>query len=135
MSQSYPHIPDAEWAVLEVLWEGGAASVRHLAERLYPKAGPSDIATVHKLLERLRGKGYVRRERREGVYAFEPVHGRDEVIGRQVESLVDKMAAGSLPALLSNLVRARRLSPAELSELYALVQSLEAGSKPKKDQR
>ena len=61
MGQPPPHAADAEWAVLEVLWEEGTASVRRLVEVLYPPGGPSEYATVHKLLERLEGKRFVRR--------------------------------------------------------------------------
>lgn len=124
---------EAEWNVLELLWEKGSASVRHLADVLYPKGGASEYATVHKLLERLDGKGYVRRERQGGIYLFSAAVNRDEVIGRQLESLVEKMCGGSLQPLLSNLVRVKGLTPDELRELLKLVDDLDAKSKRKKE--
>jgi predicted transcriptional regulator len=133
MAQPPPHVTDAEWAVLEQLWDRGPAAVRQLADVLYPRGGPSEYATVHKLLERLEAKGVVRRDRGGGLYRFRAVLDRDALIGRQLEALVEKMCGGSLQPLLTNLVRVKGLSPAELRELLALVDSLDRKAKPKKD--
>jgi predicted transcriptional regulator len=133
MGQTAPTIPDAEWAVLQQLWDRGPATVRQLRDVLYPKGGASEYATVHKLLERLEAKGYVRRDRGAGVQVFRAAIDRDHLIGRQLEALVEKMCGGSLPLLLSTLIRGKRLTPAELRELLALVDSLEAKAKPRKE--
>jgi BlaI family penicillinase repressor len=132
MARTLPNITDAEWAVLELIWEKKEASVRQLAEVLYPKGGASEYATVHKLLERLEGKGYVSRRKNGGVYLFRATVGRDDVIGRQLEALVDKMYGGSLQPLLTNLIRVKRLTAQELRELLALVEGLDQTGKGKK---
>ena len=133
MDQTLPNVTDAEWSVLQLLWEKGPASVRRLTGVLYPRGGPSEYATVHKLLERLESKGYVLRDRDGGVYVFRAAVDRDAVIGQQLETLVEKMCGGSLQPLLTNLIRAKRLKPAELRELLALVESLDARSRSKKN--
>ena len=132
MARTLPNITDAEWAVLELIWEKEQATVRQITEVLYPKGGASEYATVHKLLERLEGKGYVSRKKGGGVYLFQATIGRDDVIGRQLEALVDKVYGGSLQPLLTNLIRVKRLSAQELRELLTLVESLETKGKGKK---
>jgi BlaI family transcriptional regulator, penicillinase repressor len=129
MSRSLLYIPDAELAVLQLLWERGAAPVRRLADQLYPGGGPSEYATTHRLLERLEAKDHVAREKIEGVYLFRAIVDRDAVLGQQLEALMDRMCGGSLQPLLSTLIKSRRLSAAELRELLALV---EEPSRPKK---
>jgi BlaI family penicillinase repressor len=131
MGHSLPPATDAEWAVLELLWVQGPAPVRQLSQVLYPRGGASEYGTVHKLLERLKAKGYVRRERSGGVYVFHAIVNRDQVIGQQLEALVQKMYGGSLQLLLSNLMRVQRLTPDELRELLALVDTLD--NPPKSD--
>ena len=133
MAHGTPNITDAEWAILEQLWDGRSASVRQLADVLYPKGGPSEYATVHRLLERLEAKGCVRRDRHAGVYVFEAVAKRDDLIGGQLEALVEKMCGGSLQPLLTNLIRVKRLTPNELRELLALVDSLDAKTRSRKE--
>ena len=132
MARISPHITDAEWAVLELLWDKDQLSVRQLMDVLYPKGGASEYATVHKLLERLEAKKYVERERAGGVYLFHATVPRDEVVGRQLEALVDKMCGGSLQPLLTNLIRVKRLTAQELRDLLALVDSLDRKDKKKK---
>jgi predicted transcriptional regulator len=131
MGRNIPHITDAEWAILEELWSRQEATVRQLANVLYPRGGPSEYATVHKLLERLETKNYVRRQRAGGVYLFRPAIQRDAILGRQLETFVDKMCGGSLQPLLTNLVRVRRLTPDELRELLALVEELDTNKRTK----
>jgi predicted transcriptional regulator len=132
MARTSPNVTEAEWAVLERLWDQDPASIRQLADVLYPKGGASEYATVHKLLERLEAKKFVQRKRVEGVYLFETTASRDDVVGRQLEALVDKMYGGSLQPLLMNLVRVKRLTAQELRDLLALVDSLDRKGKNKK---
>jgi BlaI family penicillinase repressor len=133
MARGMANVTDAEWSVLQHLWDRGPATVRQLTDALYPRGGASEYATVHKLLERLEAKGYVRRDRTPAVHLYQAVVDRDRVIGQYLEVLVEKMCGGSLQPLLTNLVRVKRLSRDELRELLALVESLDAKGKTKKD--
>ena len=58
-----PPLPPAELAVLQALRNFGYATVRELAQSLYPPANQAQCATVQKLLDRLDRKGYVMRNR------------------------------------------------------------------------
>lgn len=123
-------VPEAELAVLQALWEQGPTTVRQLSDGLYPGGGASEYGTVHKLLERLEGKGYVRRERHGREYLFHPTVSRDVLLGRELEALVDRMCGGSLQPLLSHLIRAKGLTPEELQELRTLVEQMSRESPP-----
>ena len=133
MAQPLANITEAELAVLQLLWGRGPATVRQLTGVLYPKGGPSEYATVHKLLERLEAKGCVGRDRSGGLYVFRATVARDDVIGRQLEAFIDKMCGGSLQPLLTNLVRVKRLTPDEIQGLRDLVDRLDAKSRRRKD--
>jgi predicted transcriptional regulator len=132
-----PRIPqavtDAELAILELLWDQGAASVRHLAEQLYQKSSPSQHATVQKLLERLEGKGCVRRNRGTWPHTFVAAIERSDLIGRQLQQTADKLAGGSLQPLLTYLVKTGRLSAEDRQSLRSLLDdSAQPGNKPAK---
>lgn len=124
MARPPQDVPEAELAVLQVLWTQGPATVRQLMEVLYPEGGPSPFATVQKLLERLASKGYVARERSGGVHVYRALVGRDELAGRWLEALAEKLGEESLTPLLTHLVTSQRLSTRELEELRALVDQL-----------
>ena len=132
-----PRIPqdvtDAELAILELLWDHGPASVRHLAEQLYQKSSASQHATVQKLLERLEAKGCVRRDRGTWPHTFAAAIERSDLIGRQLQQTADKLAGGSLQPLLTHLVKTGRLSAEDRQSLRSLLDDLtQEGKKPAK---
>src|SRR5262245_24859642 len=95
-------VPEAELAVLEVLWQHGPCTRRQIADILYPGGGPAQYATVQKLLERLGEKGHVARRSNDSGLIFEAVLSRDDLITRRLEDVVDRLCGGSLTPLLLN---------------------------------
>jgi predicted transcriptional regulator len=128
MARTPRDITDAELAVLQVLWDTGPAPIRRLAETLYPSGSVSHYATVQKLLERLETKGCVTRDRGSAVHVFTAALSRDELIGRRLRAVADRLCGGSLTPLLSHLVRTTRLSARERQELRAMIEWLHRNS-------
>ena len=114
-------VSEGELAAMRVLWDLGPASIRQLADRLYPGGGQIQYATVQKQIERLEGKGFVHRDRSLFVHVFSAVVSREELIGRRVRSVVNKLCGGSLVPLLTHLAQADELSEAERKALRDLV--------------
>jgi BlaI family transcriptional regulator, penicillinase repressor len=125
MKERQQDVTEAELAVLQSLWDQGAATIRQLAERVYREAGASVYATVQKLLERLESKGFVDRDRRGAVHVFRAAIDRQELIGRRLRAVADSLCGGSLSPLLTHLVEGRGLSDHERRELRALVEKLD----------
>jgi predicted transcriptional regulator len=119
-------VTEAELAVLRELWEGGAATIRALTDRLYPKGGASAYATVQKLLDRLEGKACVARDRTQVPHVFTAAVDREALIAYRLETLADDLCEGSLTPLLTNLVGNSRLTVAERQALRALVDELDS---------
>jgi len=124
-------VTDAEMAVLQVLWDQGPANRRQITDLLYPGGGPALYTTVQKLLERLEAKGYVTKDRGEGVRTFTAVVGREELINRRLLDVAEKLCGGSITPLLMNLVRAKTLTTREIAELRALIDEQAKKTKPR----
>ena len=124
MARTPKDVTDAELAVLQALWDGGPASIRDLVDRLYPGGGTSEYGTVQKLCERLLAKGCVSRDRRRRPHRFQAALDRQELIGRRLSSLAEKLCAGSYTPLLSHLVEGGALSREEISSLREQVEKL-----------
>ena len=123
-----PHdVPEAELAVLEVLWELGPVPRRQITDRLYPGGGASAYTTVQKLLERLENRELVAREGGPERLLFAARISKDELISRRLADMADRLCGGSLAPLLLNLVKTRPLSTAELEQLRALVRQMGKG--------
>ena len=115
--------------MLEQLWAAdGAATIRGISDRLYPKGGSAHYATVQKLLERLEAKGFVRRDDTAMAHRFTPTVAREELIGRRLRAVADKLCGGSMTPLITSLVESRALTKRELSELRELIDRLDGKS-------
>jgi predicted transcriptional regulator len=125
MARTPRDITDAELGVLQVLWDGGPATIRQITDRLYPDGRPAHYATVQKLLERLEAKGCVRRDRRSAVHVFSAALGRGELIGRKLQSVAEQLCDGSWAPLLTNLVQSRRLSARDRKALRQLIDEID----------
>jgi len=124
-----PHdVPQAELAVLEVLWELGAATRRQITDRLYPGGGASAYTTVQKLLQRLENRQLVARQGGSERLLFLARVSKDELISQRLADLADRLCGGSLTPLLLNLVKTRPLSAAEVEQLRALVRQFRKGT-------
>jgi predicted transcriptional regulator len=125
-------IPDAELAVLKVLWDRERATIRELTDELYPGGGTSHYATVQKLLERLQERGAVARRRDGRVNVYTSTRSREDVIRNRLRDAADQLCEGSMTPLLTQLVRTRALSAEEIADLRRLVDDLDrsAGAAP-----
>ncbi len=81
------NVTDTELAILQVLWEEGPATIRQIADRLYPEGTTSEYATVPSLLQRLEVKGYVRRDRRSFAHVFRAKVARERFLDQRLQDL------------------------------------------------
>lgn len=125
MARPSSDVTDAELAVLQVLWELPGATIRQLTDRLYPRGGSSHFATVQKLLERLEGKRFVRREREASPQQFEAAVSRDQLLGQRLKTLAKTLCGGSITPLLTTLVQNESLEAGDRKALRDLIEQLD----------
>lgn len=125
MPRTPQDVTEAELAVLHQMWDQGPVTVRKLTDVLYPDGGGSEYATVQKLLERLGRKNYVVRNREVWPHVFETAVGRDELIGRRLQTTADQLCDGSLQPLLTTLVKSKKLSAQDRKSLRTLLDHLD----------
>lgn len=129
-------VTDAEFALLEVLWDAGPLTIRELTERIYQSVSTSNYATTQKLLERLEAKRCVRRDRSGHRHVFEASRERSDLVGSQLQQLANKLCDGSLTPMLLHLVQAAKLTKDDRQALRKLLDDHDArsrrsgGSKP-----
>ena len=131
MARTPQDVTDAELTILQYLWDEGEATTRRLTDAIHPDGTASHYATVQKLLERLEVKGCVTRDRSRWPHVFAPAINREDLIGRRLRAMAEKLCGGSLTPLLTHLLKVERLSPRERDELRAFMDELDAKSRPK----
>ena len=131
MARTPRDVTERELAVLHAVGRRGGD--HPAADRaLYPGGGAAQYATVQTLLHRLEGKGCVRRARvrdlpshHNKAQIYEAAIDRDELIGRRLRDMAEKLCGGSLTPLLTHLMRTRRLTADERRKLRSLIDDLE----------
>jgi predicted transcriptional regulator len=124
MPRDRQDVTEAEMTVMQVLWDAGPRSIRQITDAIHgARADAAQYATVQKQLERLEAKGLVRRDRSLFVHLFSPMVGREELIGRRLREMADKLCGGSLAPILSHLARSRGLSAEERQALRELIEA------------
>jgi predicted transcriptional regulator len=88
---------------------------------------PNGLArsTIETVLERLRKKGFLTRERLDGVFRYGPTVAQSELLGGLVGQFVERTLNGSLLPFVTYFSHQNRLSESELIELERLVAKLE----------
>jgi predicted transcriptional regulator len=127
MAKRAIQVPDAEFAVLEVLWRRGPSTIREICAELYPTGSTSEYSTVQKLLERLESKTCVGRDRSSFAHVFTAKTSREDLIGQQLQSVAEKLCEGTLTPLLMQLVKAGKLSARDREILRELLEESEPG--------
>jgi len=121
MRDALRQVTDAEFSVLEFLWQAESATKREITNALYPAGRDSDVATVQKLLQRLENKGHVTRDRSEMTHIFAPMFPKHEFVGQQLEMMARRLSSGSLAPLVMHVVEGQRLTKQERKKLRALL--------------
>lgn len=114
-------LANAELAVMDLLWEDDRLTARQIRERLYSDATKAQHGTVQRLLQRLEDKGYVERDRELSIHFFSATVSREAYAGGQLESLADRLTAGSLAPLITHLVEQKRISREEIERIRAIL--------------
>lgn len=130
MSSKNTDVTETELAILDVLWNRGATTIRVITDELYEEGTAGEYATVQKLLDRLSKKGYVRRDRQSFAHLFSATIERQELIGQGLASLAAKLCDGSFTPLLIHLADAAKLPDKDRMALQKMIE--EAEKKPKR---
>ena len=122
--QPTPRPTDAELAILRVLWERGASTVRQVHDIL-SRERPTAYTTALKLLQIMTEKGLVRRDETDRTHIYHPRLTEEQTQRQLVRDLLDRAFGGSSTKLVMQALAARRTSAEELTEIRRLIESRE----------
>ena len=115
-------VTDAELAVLKVLWAREPLTAKAIAETVYPDGAESEFAAVHSFLQRLEKKGLVTRDRSSFVHLFSTTVTQADVLGRELDSLIERLGTDSIAPLIMQFIGQKRLSKKEAAEIRKLLE-------------
>jgi len=116
---------ESELAILDVLWDRGAATVREVFEALYMQEG-GGYTTALKLMQVMHAKGLVERDDSQRAHVFRAVPTRESTRSRMLGTIVDQMFGGRpMDLVLSLLGTEAAPKSEEIAQVRALLDRLE----------
>lgn len=116
-------ISDAEYAVMEALWEQSPLTAQEVAERVGP-ARDWSANTVKTLLGRLLAKQAITHEEDGRRYLYRPAVKREDYVDGESRRLIDRLFGGKLTPLVAHLAERDALTPKDIEEIEALLKGL-----------
>lgn len=125
MEQSHISLTQAEWSVMECLWEESPLTGREVTQRMEQRCGWSRSTSLTLLgrLERKRAVGSA--PEKKGPKALLPLLRREDAALREAEDFLSRVYQGSLSLMVSALTKKQALPQEELDQLYELLKGLE----------
>jgi BlaI family transcriptional regulator, penicillinase repressor len=123
-----PRPTEAELAILRVLWERGAQSVRSV-QRILNESKPTGYTTVLKLMQIMTEKGLVERDETQRPQIYRPRYTRERTQRQLVGDLLQRAFGGSVKALVLQALAVKKTPEAELEAIEKLLDQLEGERK------
>ena len=120
MARPQPRPTDAELAILRVLWERGASTVRQVHEAL-ADTRETGYTTTLKLMQIMADKGLVKRNETARTHVYTANAGQEQTQRQLVQDLVDRAFGGSAAQLVLRALSGDGATDAELKEIRKLI--------------
>ncbi|MFS0750510.1 penicillinase repressor BlaI [Oceanobacillus sp. 1P07AA] len=120
MSKDVPNISEAEWEVMNVLWDSSPKTANEVIYSLQEKT-EWKAKTVRTLLDRLVKKNVLRVNKDQRIYTFYPLYSQDECQKAEAKSFIQRIYGGTVKSMLVQFMEDDNLSEDEIKELREIL--------------
>ena len=115
-----PHISEAEFEVMKVVWKFAPINTNEITEQLL-KTTSWSAKTIQTLIKRLVTKGALTYEKQGRVFVYTPLVEENEYVSQQSNSFLNRFYDGDFSAMLSAYLENNQLSETELNNLRSIL--------------
>lgn len=115
------NLSDAEWKIMNLLWEAAPRTMMQLTNALRPETGWTKH-TVMSFLKRMEEKGALHYEEGGKARLYYPDLEREEAALQETEDFLERVFQGKMGMMLNTMVQQRALSGEELAELHQILE-------------
>jgi len=117
-------ISDAEWQVMNVVWDGQPMTAQEIVSRLEDRADWAP-ATIKTMLHRLMKKQVLNYESQGNRYVYRSRVRRSDCVKQASRSFMQRVFGGESSALLAHFLRTSKLSTEEIAQLRKMLNEQE----------
>lgn len=118
-------LTERELEVMHVFWKHGEATAAEAREKLATSGLDRAYTTIANLVRALEDKGFLKQINSGRPFRYLPVRSYEDISGRLLGDLVQRVFRGSRAQLLYRLVEDRKLSPEERTALESILKEQE----------
>lgn len=128
MENTQQDLTQAEWHLMECLWEQAPRTGREAVEYMKKSVGWSRSTTLT-VLRRMTEKGLIECHIENEINVYSPLVRREDAVIRETTGFLDRVYHGSVSMMVSAITKKQELSKQEIDELYAILRKAEEGQK------
>ncbi|MBN2103276.1 BlaI/MecI/CopY family transcriptional regulator [bacterium] len=126
-------LSDAEWHLMNALWEDYPATARDIMKRLDSRIQWA-YTTVKTMLTRLVGKNAMSEEKKGNTSFYTPLVSQKKAQRSALKSLVDKVLGGTVEPIMHYLVEEKKLTSEERHKLIRLLEDMDHTAEENKNE-
>ena len=111
---------EAEWKIMEVLWESAPRTMSEITKVLEPATGWTRH-TVITLLKRMQEKGTVAVDESGDVKRYSPLLSQEEASSQETKKFLSHVFSGKASLLINHLVDSGEITLKEMDELMDMM--------------
>lgn len=120
------NISEAEWKVMECLWDKSNQTLKEIAGSLMDTDW--SYTTIRTLVTRLAEKGAIGADKTSSSnFRYFPIAPEKECKLQETKNFLTRFFDGSVAMMLSTLVKQEKLSKEEISELKKIIDNIDGG--------
>lgn len=115
------NLTNAEWNVMECLWEKAPRSSREIVDTLRERIGWTKSTTLT-MLKRMTEKRLIACENSQKLRMYSPCIDRENAVKKETENFLNRVYKGSVSLMISAMAQKQELSEDEIQELYEILE-------------
>lgn len=120
VSEKVPSISEAEWEVMNMLWENAPQTASEVIASLQEKTNWKP-KTVRTLLDRLVQKKVLGVNKSQRVYTFFPLYSQADCQLAEANSFIKRIYGGTVKSMLVQFIQEDSLSEKDIEELRSIL--------------
>ena|SRR5579862_8607793 len=126
--RNHPQPTEAEYAILQVLWQLGAGAVRDV-HKVLSRSREIGYTSVLKTLQVMTEKGLVLRNEEERAHIYTPAFSEETAQSSILADLLQRVFGGSPQRLVLRALEVQPVTPEERAEIRGMLDALDRESK------
>jgi len=129
MEKSFERLPDAEYDVMQIIWQSEhSLKTSLILSRLHEEQGKDwNISTLQSLLTRLQQRGYIDFKNEGRLKFYYPIISQQLYIKQETESFFRRFHRNSFKSLFASLTGGRIINQESIDELAEIVKKAGKG--------